>query len=156
MGFNANEKKISRLLIDAIYYIPRNQRQYIWTNDNWTDLLDDVKFSTINASVHFIGSIVLQKGDEENGLETFRIIDGQQRMITITVFLLAIMMQLKQSNNLNDFAGMLKYVEATDKKNGKHLILSIDQYQSLELMLQTLKEESEENLSKMSLTAFCN
>ena len=77
-------------------------------------------------------------------------------MITITVFLLAIMMQLKQSNNLNDFAGMLKYVEATDKKNGKHLILSIDQYQSLELMLQTLKEESVESLSKMSTTAFCN
>ena len=156
MGFNANEKKISRLLIDAIYFIPRNQRQYIWTNDNWTDLLDDVKFSTMNNSVHFMGSIVLQKGDEENGLETFRIIDGQQRMITITVFLLAIMMQLKQSNNLNDFAGMLKYVEATDKKNGKHLILSIDQYQSLELILQTLKEESVESLSKMSTSAFCH
>lgn len=156
MSFDANVKKISKLLNDAIYTIPRNQRQYIWTDDNWTDLLEDVRFSTQNDTTHFIGSVVLQKGDEENGLETFRIIDGQQRMITITVFMLAIMMQLKQSNHVDDFEGMLKYVEATDKKNGKHMILDLDQYQSVELMLKTMKDESVESLSKMSPSAFAN
>ena len=156
MGFDANVKKISRLLNDAIYFIPRNQRQYIWTNDNWNDLFEDVKFSTQNSTTHFVGSIVLQKGDEENGLETFRIIDGQQRMITITIFMLAIMMQLKQTNHVDDFEGMLKYVEATDKKNGKHMIMSLDQYQAIELMLKTMKEERPESLLKMSPTAFSN
>lgn len=156
MSFIANVKKISKLLNDAIYIIPRNQREYIWKDDNWNDLLEDVKFSTQSNTPHFIGSVVLQKGDEENGLETFRIIDGQQRMITITVFMLAIMMQLKQSNHVNDFDGMLKYVEATDKKNVKHMVLSLDQYESIEMMLKIMKEESGEALSKMSLTAFSN
>ncbi len=156
MSFEANVKKTSKLLNDAIYIIPRNQRQYIWTVNNWNDLLEDVKFSTLNGSTHFIGSVVLQKGIDENGLETFRIIDGQQRMITITVFLLAIMLQLKQCNYSNDFDGMLKYVEATDKKNGKHMILSLEQYQSIELMLKTLKEETAETLSRMTSTSFCN
>lgn len=156
MGFNANEKRISKLLNDAIYYIPRNQRQYIWTRDNWNDLLEDVKFSTQNKYPHFIGSVVLQKGDEENGLETFCIIDGQQRLITITVFMLAIMMQLKQSNHVDDFEGMLKYIEATDKKNCKHMILSLDQYESIALMLRIMKEDSVEGLSKMSQTTFSN
>jgi len=151
MGFDANVKKTSKLLNDAIYLIPRNQRQYIWTIDNWNDLLEDVRFSTQNGSTHFIGSVVLQKGEEENGLETFRIIDGQQRMITITIFMLAIMMQLKQANCLDDFEGMLKYVEATDKKNGKHMILSLEQYQSIELMLKTIKENSSETLVKCEL-----
>ena len=156
MGFDANVKKVSRLLNDAIYVIPRNQRQYIWTADNWNDLLEDVRFSTKNNSTHFIGSVVLQKGDEENGLESFRIIDGQQRMITITVFMLAIMMQLKQSNCIDDFEGMLKYVEASDKKNGKHMILNLEQYLNIELMLKTLKEESPDNLATMTPTAFSN
>lgn len=156
MGFDANVKKTSKLLNDAIYLIPRNQRQYVWTIDNWNDLLEDVKFSTQTNSTHFIGSVVLQKGAEENGLETFRIIDGQQRMITITVFMLAIMMQLKQSNHINDFEGMLKYVEATDKKNIKRMILDLEQYQSLEQMLKIIKEESPEKLSKTSLNAFTN
>ena len=156
MGFDADVKRTAKLLNDAIYIIPRNQRRYIWTSDNWSDLLEDVKFSTQNKSAHFIGSVVLQKGEEENGLETFRIIDGQQRMITITIFMLAIMMQLKQSNHLDDFEGMLKYVEATDKKNVKRMILSLDYYQFIELVLKTIKEETVECLSKMTPTAFIN
>ena len=143
MGFDANVKKTSKLLNDSIYLIPRNQRQYVWSIDNWNDLLEDVKFSTQTSSAHFIGSVVLQKGDEKNGLETFRIIDGQQRMITITIFMLSIMMLLKQHNHLDDFEGMLKYIEATDKKNVKHMILNLEQYQSMEQMLktQTLRTE---------------
>lgn len=156
MGFDANVKKTSKLLNDAIYLIPRNQRQYVWDIDNWSDLLEDVKFSTQTNSTHFIGSVVLQRGDEENGLETFRIIDGQQRMITITIFMLSIMMILKQHNHVNDFEGMLKYIEATDKKNAKRMILNLEQYQSMEQMLKTIKEESPESLAKMSLTAFVN
>ena len=154
MGFDANVKKISKLLNDAIYAIPRNQRQYVWSADNWGDLWEDVKFSTQTGIAHFMGSVVLQKGEEESGLETYRIIDGQQRMITITVFMLAIMMLLKQNNHTNDFEGMLKYVEATDKKNEKHLILDLEQYPSLELMLDTIKSESCESLSRMSLGAY--
>ena len=156
MGFDANVKKTSKLLNDSIYLIPRNQRQYVWSIDNWNDLLEDVKFSTQTSSAHFIGSVVLQKGDEKNGLETFRIIDGQQRMITITIFMLSIMMLLKQHNHLDDFEGMLKYIEATDKKNVKHMILNLEQYQSMEQMLKTIKEECPENLAKMSLSAFVN
>lgn len=156
MGFEANARRISKLLNDSIYYIPRNQRQYVWTSDNWNDLLSDVRFSTHSDSPHFIGSVVLQKGFEENGLDTFLIIDGQQRMITITVFMLAIMMQLKQCGYTNDSEGMLKFIEATDKKNRKHMILDLEQYPSLDRMLQVIKVETSEALVKLSLSAFIN
>ncbi len=154
MGFEANVKRISKLLNDAIYLIPRNQRHYVWTVENWTDLLTDVRFSTQTNTPHFIGSVVLQKGEEENGLETFRIIDGQQRMITITVFMLSIMMILKQNNYVSDYEGMLKYIEATDKKNTKHMILDLGQYQSMERMLSIIKAETVDSLSKLSIIAF--
>lgn len=156
MGFEANARRISKLLNDSIYYIPRNQRQYVWTADNWNDLMSDVRFSTQSDSPHFIGSVVLQKGSEENGLDTFLIIDGQQRMITITVFMLAIMMQLKQCGHINDSEGMLKFIEATDKKNRKHMIIDLEQYPSLERMLQVIKDEEPEVLEKLSLSAFVN
>ena len=42
MSFEAKEKAVDKLLNDAIYYIPRNQRRYVWTAQNWTDMYDDV------------------------------------------------------------------------------------------------------------------
>lgn len=32
MGFEAKEKAVDKLLNDAIYYIPRNQRRYVWND----------------------------------------------------------------------------------------------------------------------------
>lgn len=42
MSFEAKEKAVDKLLNDAIYYIPRNQRRYVWNAQNWADMYDDV------------------------------------------------------------------------------------------------------------------
>ena len=49
MSFEAQERSVDKLLNDAIYCIPRNQRRYVWNERNWAELLktieenDDVK-----------------------------------------------------------------------------------------------------------------
>lgn len=71
-----------------IYKVPSFQRDYSWKPDNWEDLWHDI-IDTVN--VHFMGSIVLQN----SGDKIFTIIDGQQRLATLTIIALAIMKKIQ-------------------------------------------------------------
>lgn len=44
MAFDAKEDKIVKLLSQNLLEIPRNQRKYVWTKVNWSDLISDIKF----------------------------------------------------------------------------------------------------------------
>lgn len=86
------------MLNDSIYRIPRNQRAYVWNEHNWRDLFEDIKLVTEGiASSHFIGSIVLMEEQEEDSLDVFTIIDGQQRIITLTLLLSSLICLLLKS-----------------------------------------------------------
>lgn len=67
MSFEAKERAVDKLLNDAIYFIPRNQRRYVWNSQHWSDMYDDVLLVADKvASSHFIGSIVLKdEGKDE-------------------------------------------------------------------------------------------
>ncbi len=72
------------------YQIPIYQRNYGWTTENCQRLLEDiVKCGADGAPNHYIGSIIVKK-EESIGYEIFNVIDGQQRMTTISLLLLAL------------------------------------------------------------------
>ena len=61
MAFKAQQRKVSDFLTGSILEIPRNQRRYVWKEEHWNDLLDDLKFAIATddgTKKHFIGSIV--------------------------------------------------------------------------------------------------
>jgi len=72
------------------FIIPVYQRNYDWRREHceqlYNDLLDVVKYNFRN---HFLGSIVYVFDEYRPGME-FLIIDGQQRIATISLLLLAI------------------------------------------------------------------
>lgn len=70
------------------YHIPKYQREYIWKKDNWEALFDDVEESEGN---HFLGSIICIN-TENDAMEDakFELVDGQQRMTTISLLYLAV------------------------------------------------------------------
>lgn len=70
------------------YHIPKYQREYIWKKDNWEALFDDVEESDGN---HFLGSIICIN-TENDAMEDakFELVDGQQRMTTISLLYLAV------------------------------------------------------------------
>ena len=79
------------------YRIPRFQRDYSWTSEEWEDLWMDI-LGTVNGggeSAHYMGYLVLQSSDDK----TFDVIDGQQRLTTISLITLA---ALKNFQNLID------------------------------------------------------
>lgn len=92
--------------LDRRYVVPLFQRPYVWNrDDHWEPLWEDLllkcrEAATIqempdnerpNARPHFLGAIVLEQiRTSTSAIETRRIIDGQQRMTTIQLFLKAL------------------------------------------------------------------
>lgn len=78
--------------------VPLFQRQYVWgLNNQWAPLWEDIsrKFTEYlegrrDAPVHFLGAIVLdQKFTPTTYVERRQIIDGQQRLTTLQLFIAA-------------------------------------------------------------------
>lgn len=157
MSFEAKEKSVDRLLNDAIYYIPRNQRRYVWSSQNWSDIYDDVMLVVDKvAESHFIGSIVLKDEGKEEGLSKYTVIDGQQRILTLTIFLTAIMFVFKKRNMMDDFGGTKKYLVAKDIKNKFREIVYPAYHLSLPKLVNNLIEKSQEEIDSYSINAFSN
>lgn len=75
---------------DKRYVIPVYQRKYDWKYENCRQLYDDLKKIVIDGrDSHFFGSIVSAVVPNGSKIE-HHIIDGQQRLTTITLLLLAI------------------------------------------------------------------
>ncbi len=93
INIQAAEKSILKVFSDDFFFtIPQFQRPYAWTTVQAEELFDDL-LSFIEGEVevnklppYFLGSIVLVKGIEANS----EVIDGQQRLITLTILLSAL------------------------------------------------------------------
>jgi uncharacterized protein with ParB-like and HNH nuclease domain len=87
---------------DIQFVIPVYQRNYDWKKDNctqlWEDLLDVL---SQNRGSHFFGSIVSLTTTNSYNEREITIIDGQQRITTITLLLFA-MVNLIQDNIVAD------------------------------------------------------
>jgi len=82
---NAEIKKVKDVLIDDNLKIPSYQRPYRWTEKNVLLLLEDIFWSWQNLKTAYrIGSVILHESDESE----LHIVDGQQRITTITLILL--------------------------------------------------------------------
>lgn len=64
------------------FFIPVYQRAYSWEDAQWRDFLEDLEEATKGENHYFFGNVLLEK--RENG--EFDIIDGQQRLSTIIIF----------------------------------------------------------------------
>ena len=154
MSFDAHEEKVMGLFNRKVYNVPRNQRRYVWNKDNWQELFDDV-MAVVNGVFpsHFIGSIVLKTDPMNNGLPHYSLIDGQQRTITLTIFLTSIMFWMKKFGMDNDFNGTLPYVIAKDDKNNDIVMVTAENNASLENIITAIIDLSGEAIKKATVTS---
>lgn len=88
----------------TVFSIPVYQRNYDWSETHCNKLLDDIKKIHDRNHKHFIGTLLIMQTNKNSfRLQDFTIIDGQQRLTTVILFLKA----------LADLAGELSL---TDKK----------------------------------------
>lgn len=142
MGFDATNSKVYELLNDREYIVPSNQRKYVWTKNNWRELLDDIELVFQERSHdHFIGSVVLKRESGENGIRNrFSVIDGQQRVLTLTVMLCAIGLIFAENGDQENFNGLNKPLFVMDNKNRPHPIVSIQANKSISKIVTRLFE----------------
>jgi len=73
-----------------VYKVPLYQRPYAWTRDQWENLFEDIN-RLETTDVHFLGSIVVvPEGEHRLGVNYFQVVDGQQRLATVLIWLSAI------------------------------------------------------------------
>ena len=68
------------------FAVPRFQRNYKWDEDQWEELWEDLIAAAENDKEHYMGAIVLKTHETR---KHFEIIDGQQRLVTLTLLILA-------------------------------------------------------------------
>lgn len=94
-NFKTENNTFRKLIGNGLTYrIPRFQRDYSWTNEEWEDLWMDI-FGTLKAdgeAAHYMGYLVLQSADDK----TFDVIDGQQRLTTISIIVLAVLKNIQK------------------------------------------------------------
>lgn len=76
------------------YRVPPFQRDYSWDEEEWDDLWRDIEniLSPEGEPAHYMGYLVLQSRDSKN----FDIIDGQQRLTTLSIIVLVVLARLQQ------------------------------------------------------------
>jgi Protein of unknown function DUF262/Protein of unknown function (DUF1524) len=78
-----------------IYQVPLFQRDYSWGEENWEDLWQDIVELHLNpAASHYMGALVLQNTDALS--KQFTIIDGQQRLATLSILAIAVIHHINQ------------------------------------------------------------
>jgi hypothetical protein len=87
LNFNAKDETIESVLFSTKRYrVPKYQRPYSWGQGEAADFVSDIQGDT---SIYFLGSLIFNTESlkKENVIE---ITDGQQRLLTITLFMAAI------------------------------------------------------------------
>ena len=95
---SVNNYPVSQLFdIDAgvVYAIPRYQREYTWKMDQWESLFDDIEE---NEPGYFLGSIIcINQTTDTLAVQRLEVVDGQQRLTTLSLLFAALYQSLKQN-----------------------------------------------------------
>ena len=140
---NANDAQFLPFLgtANAQFVIPVYQRLYSWTTKDcetlWVDIMRAGKF----GHTHFIGSMLYapEAGGTLTGVNRYLLIDGQQRMTTLTLLLSAFIEYLKEDETRAEFlettiGGIRRMYLFNDEQKGDaryKLVLSQDDQMTL-------------------------
>lgn len=123
MDLHAYTKTLYDLFsINKKYIVPRFQREYSWGEDEVTELWKDLqsniatKDGKLVNQEYFIGSLVLVGEDKST---EFKIVDGQQRLTTITMLLSALVDAFREIRQDEFALGLYAFIEGRDVSHKK-------------------------------------
>ena len=115
-------KTLAEVFRGTFLRIPRFQRPYSWDKENlsdfWFDLVDR------GDEDYFMGSMVIFRDGKERNL--FYVVDGQQRLTTITITLAVIRDAFDEIGEADLATGVHNLIEAKDLDNKARFVLEHD------------------------------
>lgn len=112
--------------------VPFFQRSYVWKEDLWNRLLEDMEYVAKSKKPHFLGAIILKEGSKPLPGDLFAarktVVDGQQRLTTFLIFMKVLCLKLNQT--LFDFQFRIRGGEIA-LKHGKNDINAFETVMSM-------------------------
>lgn len=159
MAFDVVDQDVTQLFKnDDIFHIPRYQRNYVWKELNWLQLIKDIRYCaevTPDWS-HFIGSMVFERKQKSGGIVD--IIDGQQRILTLQIVIFALIYCYRNIKKETEDAEIIKQCDVNisylqdliiNRTLGKEETIKVENsYEEFAELNQVLMELKEEDLEK--------
>jgi len=132
----AEAKSLKFLSLEGKVKIPFFQRTYVWDEENWENLLTEFSHK---PQGNFLGSIILKQLPTSSGEpKQLEVIDGQQRLTTLSILLKAlydILPRELQENCKGDVMNILFYKKDYTSRNYEikieHSQVDVDVYQKV-------------------------
>ena len=133
-----NLQTIAQLFAERLFIIPDYQRGYAWEKHQCKDLIEDLDLLP-EGKQHFFGTLVIQELDGlderliDRGGRTYTrydVIDGQQRLTTISLFLHAIQQEMQRlGGDIAELTGDLRrnYLWTSDRIKQPLVKLTLNQ-----------------------------
>ena len=115
---------LSDLLSDnKRYKIPFFQRCYVWKEENWEDLWNGILslYTNNKKKEYFTGSIIIKSSDTYDEVGMCYLIDGQQRLTTLSIILKALENECNQEDDSELIDEIIKRLIFKDNKGKLHL-----------------------------------
>lgn len=107
------------------YQVPIYQRDYSWDREDWEDLWNDIA-EIPSDKTHYLGYLVLQP--IKDGAESFWIIDGQQRLTTLSILAIAITALLDKwtKENIDADDNKIRFEKITERYLGNYSLSKLN------------------------------
>lgn len=120
MKIESHDVSLEKLLQGNYFVIPKFQRPYSWEADHITDFWNDIVANLGDS--YFIGSMVVY----ETKAGKLAVVDGQQRLTTISIFLSAIRDQFADLGSNESAQGLHQFIERKNVDNEDVYVLETE------------------------------
>tara|TARA_B100001063_G_scaffold239659_1_gene263528 strand:+ start:10846 stop:12570 length:1725 start_codon:yes stop_codon:yes gene_type:complete len=138
---------------NRILEIPFFQRAYVWEDEQWGRLLEDMEEISQQNTPYFLGSVILKQqmtNTTKSVSDVRTLIDGQQRLTTLSIFFKTLCLK---NNENNKFERVFKLID--DSIALEHNHNDINNYNEI-LNLQTEEDINKINNISRAYTYFKN
>ncbi len=121
---NAEAMSLTFLGNEGLVRIPFFQRGYVWDITNWEDILTDLLDF---EKSHFLGSLILKQQKKQTGKpKEVLVIDGQQRLTTLSVLLRATYNSFDEETQKNCESSLRNYLFFKKNQTDKNYFVKIE------------------------------
>lgn len=109
---------------EGLVRIPFFQRGYVWDMTNWEDILTDLLDF---EKSHFLGSLILKQQEKQTGKpKEVLVIDGQQRLTTLSILLRATYNSFDEETQKNCESSLRNYLFFKKNQTDKNYFVKIE------------------------------
>ena len=132
---------------NRILEIPFFQRAYVWGEDQWERLLEDMKLISSTNKPYFLGSVILKQQPTPTGSsvgDVRTIIDGQQRLTTLNLFFKVLCLKKNQAHLFDRIFRLIN----TDEIALYHNHNDIDAFRKILNLTELTANSEKDNISQ--------